>query len=382
MIKSRAYKIVDRAFTNWDSEVKDKWVYDDFKGKEDYIHDWISMTSVQNDEASRQVYVGIGSFDGRLLYSFDRESKAFRDLDYGSVAEPYDAKFHCSLEVDSNGDIYGGLAQFHDIDKQFEAKGGRLVKYIPSTQTYEFLGVPNKGSYIQSIVLDRERRMIYGFTLSPEYFFKYDLSSAQMEVIMTVGNSCELCQAHNPVIDDDGLVWGTYGICRAFAYDTGIDSIRLFAYNPVDGTVDFKKYGLPRLGGGDKGQIDRALNGQDGYLYFGGISGSFSRMNPRTGEITSYGKPCPNKRLAGLCLGKDGCIYGVGGDNYYVTVFRFHMSTEKLEILGRIYDETLQESPVRIHAITITDDGVLYCGENDNNFRSSYLWEVTVETKG
>ncbi|MFC5653299.1 hypothetical protein ACFPYJ_30135 [Paenibacillus solisilvae] len=378
MLKSKAHKIVDHQFNNWENEVEGKWVYDDFLRNEHYRHGWISLTSLLSDEHNKRIYVGLGSFDTNLLYAFDRESGTFRDLNYRAAADPFDAKFHCSLEMDSSGDLYGALAQFHDVDKQFVAKGGRLVKYTPSTSTYEFLGTPVEGAYIQSIALDRNRRRIYGFTLSPEYLFEHDLTTGKSHIVMTVGNSFELCQSHNPVIDDNGYVWGTYGITRAFCYETGIDSIRLFKYNPDDGVVDFLDHGLPRIGSKDKGTVDRAINIGDGYLYFGGVAGSFSRLDPRTGETKSYGKPCPNKRLAGLCLGKDGNIYGVGGDNYYVTVFRFEPQSERLETLGRIFDETIQEGPVRIHTAVMTDDGTLFCGENDNNYRSSYLWEVQI----
>src|SRR5690606_32157026 len=165
---------------------------------------------------------------------------------------------------------------------------------------------------IQSIAMDHKREIIYGYTLSPEYLFEYNMRTRESRIIISVGNSFELCQSHNPVIDDDGKVWGTYGITRAFDYSTGDDSIRLFHYDPETGHVEFLDYGLPRLGDGDKGKIDRAINGQDGYLYFGGVSGSFSRLDPKTGAIKSYGKICTNKRLAGLYRAEDGFIYGVG----------------------------------------------------------------------
>ena len=379
MIKSKAYKIVDEHFDNWNTEVLgDKWVYDDFVRSPKYKEGWISLTSLVNDEANDQVYIGIGTFSANLLYSFDRTKKTFKDHRYKSIADPFDAKFHCSLEMDENGDLYAGVAQFHDVDKQFEAKGGRLIKYETQKQKFKVLDIPVKGSYIQSIALDRQRDIIYGYTLSPEYLFKHELSTGKSEVILNVGNSYELCQTHNPVIDDEGKLWGTYGITRAFTYDPGEDSIRIFSYDPDTGKVQFFDHGLPRIGEGDKGKVDRAINGGDGFLYFGGISGSFSRLNPKTGEVTLIGKPCPNRRLAGLCKGPDGNIYGVGGDNYYATVFRYDPKKEKLEVLGRIFDETIQEAPVRIHTITMTDDGILYCGENDNNYRSSYLWECDI----
>lgn len=380
MIRSRAYKIRDTSFTDWETEVKGKWIYDDFLKRPDYIQDWISVTSLVSDDKNKVLYVGIGSFSGELLYSFDRKSKKFTNLNYQKVAKPYDAKFHCSLELDTDGNLYGATAQFHDVDKQFEAEGGRLVHYDTKGGVYQFPDTPVKGAYIQSISLDTNRRVIYGYTLSPEYFFKHDLQSGKTTILANVGNSFELCQAHNPVIDDEGKVWGTYGITRAFSYETGEDSIRFFYYNQDQDEIKFLKFGLPRLGNGDKGQIDRAINGRDGFLYFGGVSGSFSRLDPRTGLITAYGKPCPNSRLAGLCVDKNGYIYGAGGDSHYVTVFRFDPKTEQMTQLGRIFDETIQDSPVRIHSIAVTDEGVLYCGENDNTARSSYLWECYIES--
>ena len=32
----------------------------------------------------------------------------------------------------------------------------------------------------------------------------------------------------------------------------------------------------------------------------------------------------------------------------------------------------------QIHDVTITPDGVMYAGENDNPRRSGYLWEITL----
>lgn len=138
MLRSKAYKIADAKFPNWEREAEGGWTFDDMKNDGNYAGGWISLTSILNDEANRRIYVGIGSFDNNLLYAFDRENRSFADLQYRSVAEPYDAKFHCSLEIDDNGDIYGGLAQFHDLDKQFAAMGGRLVRYTPSLGRYDF----------------------------------------------------------------------------------------------------------------------------------------------------------------------------------------------------------------------------------------------------
>ncbi len=46
------------------------------------------------------------------------------------------------------------------------------------------------------------------------------------------------------------------------------------------------------------------------------------------------------------------------------------------EKLGEIKDED-QQPMWQCHSIAATDDGVLYLCENDDPYRSSYLWEIT-----
>ena len=49
---------------------------------------------------------------------------------------------------------------------------------------------------------------------------------------------------------------------------------------------------------------------------------------------------------------------------------------EKFFDLGPIYDEERDASPDRIHDIAITDDLVIYAGENDNHYRSGISGNV------
>lgn len=126
------YAIYDQKFDNWKSEVLDRWTYDDFVRDPQYKKKWISITSLAYHQPSDAVYLGIGSFSAELLWKFDRKAKTITSCGYEKVGEPFDAKFHRSLELDGNT-LYGGVALFHDIDKQFTAKGGRLVKYDINT---------------------------------------------------------------------------------------------------------------------------------------------------------------------------------------------------------------------------------------------------------
>ena len=152
------YAIYDQKFDNWKSEVLDRWTYDDFVRDPQYKKKWflplcggkkvalfgtagfggdpdyfnMLLENVKKLLPSDAVYLGIGSFSAELLWKFDRKAKTITSCGYEKVGEPFDAKFHRSLELDGNT-LYGGVALFHDIDKQFTAKGGRLVKYDINT---------------------------------------------------------------------------------------------------------------------------------------------------------------------------------------------------------------------------------------------------------
>jgi outer membrane protein assembly factor BamB len=373
------YKIYDVKFDNWMKDVNDKWVYDDFINDESYKKYWISLTSLAHHKKSNSIYIGIGSFSNELLWKFDRETKKIESLGYEKFADKYDAKFHRSLEVDGDT-IYAASALFHDVDKQFEAKGGRLVSYDITTNKFRLLAIPIDRVYIQSIALDKKSKVIYGFGASPEVFWSYDLKENKSKFIAHIGSGAEFAQAHNPVIDDDGKVWGTYGILRAFAYDVGPDSTRLFCYDPKKDSMEFFKYGLPKDDYDDKARPDTSLNGGDGYIYFGTEAGTLARLNPKSGEVKKLCKPTTSKRLAGLVRNeKDGLLYGACGEDYQVQLFAYDTEKEKLVDMKPIINNETRERPVRIHHMVITDDGVIYAGENDNRDRPGYLWECILD---
>jgi len=375
--KINYHKIYDHQFTNWWTEVDDKWVYDDFIANEDYRKKWISITSLAYDEVNRDVYVGIGSFSNELLWKFNRDTREFTNMGYEKAAAKYDGKFHRSLELDDDGSLYAAIALFHDVDKQFEAEGGRLVRFDTKTQKFDILGIPAEKIYVQSIALDKKRKVIYGFGASPEIFWKYDIRKNESKFIAHIGNSAEFCEAHCPVIDDRGRVWGTYGIVRAFAMQTGPDSVRLFCYDPETEKMEFFKHGLPAVCG-DKGKSDTAINGGDGYIYMGTVGGALVRLNPENAEVKLLGKPCSKGRMAALAKGNDGLLYGIAGEDNQVYLFTYDTVKEKFMDVVPFYDKESGLSPVRIHHMVITKDNVIYAGENDNNTRPGYLWECII----
>jgi hypothetical protein len=57
-------------------------------------------------------------------------------------------------------------------------------------------------------------------------------------------------------------------------------------------------------------------------------------------------------------------------------VIRFDLKTYRYELLGPVADEVT--SCWQIHDIAVGPGGTIYACENDNPYRSSYLWEIVL----
>jgi len=375
----KAHILKNVRFDNGKSIIEEKWDYQDFLNNEKWFNNWISFDCLLYDKRSDFIYCGLANFSTDIFYVFDRKKEVFHSLDFKKIANPYDAKFHRSLVMDKEGKIYGAIALLHDIDRQFEAPGGSIIRYDPSNNKLEKLCIPLPYIYIQAIAIDKERKIIYGTTLTPERLFRYDLTTRKCRDLGIIGNSMQICQAHLPVVDDEGNFWSSWGVTRAFASTPGKNAIRLFKYSPHEDKIHWFSYGIPKIDERDSGYIDVMLNGKDGYIYIGGVSGSLTRLNPQTGETELLGKPCPGKRLSALALGPDGLIYGIGGNENKARVFAFNRKKKRFIDLGPVYDAKLGIYAYQIHDMVITEDLVIFAGENDNPERASYLWECRVK---
>ncbi len=267
-------------FANWDSEVKGKWDYDEFLENENYRAGWISFDSLLYDRKNNLIYCGLAAFDTDILYLYDRNSQRFISLGYSKIADRFDAKFHRSLEVDNEGNIYGAIGLFHNLDRQREAPGGSLVKYDPRTKEINKLAIPIPHTYIQCIALDKDRKIIYGFTFNPEKMFRYDLNTKETTDLGFIGNNMLMSHPHIPAIDDEGNCWGTWGATRAWDDHPGMDAIRLLKYDRKEDRIIWFRHSLPKVSGEDYGTVDSMLNGKDGYIYVGTTAGALVRLNP------------------------------------------------------------------------------------------------------
>ena len=315
----------------------------------------ISTTDLVYHPQSGHIYGGIFNTSGDIFYRFDTETKEFRFLGYNELPgyEKHETKIHKSLAVDSDGSIFFATAT---VSTDRDMPGGKLWRYLPGEERFEFVGIPVPGTYIQTIRLDPERRVVYGGCYPTAVMFRHDLATRRCKTF-------DIALGHIPALDDDGNLWGVWKRSDAegapeylFKYDADADTVT--------------KYDIPWGN-------DCSLNGGDGYIY-GAADGTLRRLNPRTvevGVLTDELRTDEGGRVH-FAMGRHGVLYGVFGNSGLTRVFSYDTRSGELRDYGACID---REQRVRCwipHDACVTADGSLYVGSTDVPHRSAYLWEI------
>jgi streptogramin lyase len=354
------------------------WDYGQMTAHRGRARNWISFDSLTYNPADDCVYCGITDFSNDIFYRYRRAEGKFECLNFLAVTDRYDAKFHRSLELDADGVLWAATAMLHDVDRFGEAPGGAIVRYDTKSGKLEKVAIPFPHIYIQSLVLDRERRLLHGVTFTPEKLFTYKIETGEVIDHGPIGSAIEMAQPERPVIDSRGRLWCTWGVTRAFMDSTGPHPIRLLSLDPDTNAVKYYDHGIGLLGRYDKGRVDGMVAGKDGHVYIGSSLGALYRLDPETANVTYLGKPVLGERMAGMACGADGTITLACG-RPAAHLVRFFPADDRFEVLGEIRDDTIGDRAYQIHDICIASDGTIYAGENDNFRRSGYLWECRVD---
>ncbi len=331
---------------------------------------YVAFTCLLYNRVDGMLYCGITAYDADIFYKFDPRTGEWTSMGWAEVGEQYDVKIHRSLTFDTDGTIYGATACLHDVSRRLDAPGGKIFTFDPATNRYEVLSTPVKYDYIQTITMDTQRRLIYGLTYPVFKFFKYDIDADRVTDFDFIGSI-----THISALDDRGRFWGTWHWTKhcLFCYDPEADEITWFNHSIPNGP-----HGRDIMYPG-AGPVDCMINGGDGYLYIGSTLGELIRLNPDTAACDYLGKPFDSRRMPGLMVGKDGLIYGCGGDGYAGQMFTYDRETNAFTNLGAIYDPELDTSCYRTHDLTVDDENVFYVAETDNPDRSGYLWECRMD---
>ncbi|MDD5597491.1 MAG: hypothetical protein PHV82_06075 [Victivallaceae bacterium] len=378
----KALKLFDYDYGNqWENKVSDHWDYTDFKNNESWRKGWISMDCALYNPNDDRVYLGITSFDADIFRAYDRKKREFVDLGYGSIANKFDAKFHRSLVESNDNCLYAAIALLHDSDNYLKAPGSPIVKYDLSSGTISKMGIPVPHAYIQSIAIDNERDMIYGQCLAPEYAFSFNLKTRESRIIGLLGSGYGgLAQGENIVVDRNGCAWFTWSVTRAWQDQPGPDAHRLCKYDPEKGEMIFFAGGLPKKNG-DYGfaKPEAFFVFNDEYVYASGDNGSFYRIDADSGQAELLFTPVNGirSRLSSLVKTADGIAYGISGRDGKCRLLKVNYSDGSFELLGEIKDSA-GAAMWQCHDIVHAGNNVFYACENDNPYRSSYLWEISL----
>ena len=335
---------------------------------EDRKWNYIALTCLQPSPLGDVLYCGVTNFASDILHAFDLEKKTFRSLGFAELDEPFAIKIHRSLDVGKDGTIYGATACLHDESYRREAPGGMVFRFVPGEEKIEKLVTPSPPDYIQTITLDDERKIVYGFTYPVFKFFAYHIDTGEVEDYDYIGSI-----THISAIDDAGRFWGTWHHRQH----------NLFSYDPETRHINWTRNRLP---GAEKdagrmypgaGPVDVMINGGDGYLYIGSVGGALYRLDPETAEAEYLGKPSPSERMPGLTVWRDGLLLGVTGDEAATNAFVYDREKGSFHNLGPIVAE--DGLPIfRVHDLAVVNDTTLYIAETDVPKRSGYLWEAEI----
>ena len=333
-------------------------------GRERAIH----VTSLLYHPGEDRLYLGLTDMDNDLLYKFDPADSSFTTCDFRRIADEFDVKIHRSLVLDEDGSIIGATAGLHGIPDRHRAGGGKVFRYRPSDNSLDIIARPVEEEYIQSILHDSGRQKVYGFTYPVGRFFVLDLETGKSRSQFIDS------YPHLSAMDDDGCVWATWG-----------QGNQLFKYDPERDEIDWHRTGLPRLAvshltssPSDPGQVDCMINGGDGMIYIGSVSGGLFRLDPASIDVHYLGKPLTGLRMAAMTLGPDGLIYAIGGMEGGTRLISYDREADHFDVLGPIRDGDGM-CPYITHHVVMSDSTTFYSGETDSPGRSGFLWETVLD---
>lgn len=325
----------------------------------------IHFTGVAYDRSYPVVWCGFTSFAGDLLWTFDPKTKNFKSCGFMPLREEHEVKIHRGLQVGPDGCLYFGTAALPTIPQRHDAAGGRLFRYDPKADTYDFLGRPLAHDYIQTIDVDHKRGIIYGATYPCAHFFGWDMESRKLLFSAYTGE-----YPHQVIVDDAGNCWSSYVTVPS------LGTRPLMKYSPHSRKLTWTDVALPGEDRLQDASIDSFVNGGDGYLYIGANTGALFRVDPKKTKAEMIFKPAASRGFGALAPPVRGKIYGIAGTYKTTEVFSYNLDNGDVVLYGPAHDRKRDTTICRPHELVLGPNRCLYCPETDNFERQCYFWEI------
>ena len=78
--KVKAHILRNQKLEGWQERIVGRWTYKDLAANPEWFHGWISFDAVTFNPSDRNIYCGLNSLDGDLLYRFNPETGQFESL--------------------------------------------------------------------------------------------------------------------------------------------------------------------------------------------------------------------------------------------------------------------------------------------------------------
>lgn len=350
-------------FTRW--EQTNGWLND-----ETLREKWISFDCLLYLPQNKLVYVGLTALNGDIFYTFDPHTGEFISLDYPAGGDRYAHKIHKSLQLAPDGFIYGAVATLGDVDIWPFARGGEIFRFNPQVRQFEPVCIPIAHDYIQGIILDKARHILYGDTFPGRKLFRYDLVTGEIRELAMFGN----VSTEQLFLDAQGGLWHHYELAQ------WAGRFPLLRYDPDRDLIEYLNLDLPDIAStGPKASfVDSALMTRDERLYLGTASGALILLNTQKRKLEYLGKPLPGPRLKGLLEMPNGLILGAGGSKYETFLFSYDPATRAFQNLGLIQDTRDGTRCWLAHDACLIDPQTLVIAETDNPQRASCLYRITL----
>ena len=168
-------------------------------------------------------------FGNTALSAYDPkkdQSKVILELDgasalYSNAETPGHGKIHSNIVCDSKGVLYFagymGLSYAHEYTRAYYPKsyaGGALLRYDPSKDDVDYLGIPFPNGAIVALYYDEQRNILNGITVDRAKFFRVNLTTMELNRYESVARMSRVEDRVREMIMDN------QGFCY-FANDVG-----------------------------------------------------------------------------------------------------------------------------------------------------------------
>jgi hypothetical protein len=259
------------------------------------------------------------------------------------------------VEEQYRGYAGGHLYLYDPIHEEGAWRGDRPLKMND-------LGIPVPGDGIYCLAIDLEREVLYGISYPHGHFFLHEVNSgttkdlgAVFRDILFGGPDIRTLRSlpRNLAVDKDGSVYAS------------TDGGKLLRYSPQTRQIRTLEVAIP----GESMQVVEAWAVGDEALYGGTSEGFVFRFNSGSQKLENLGKPLVGQRIRGLTFGKDGRLFGLGGDRHGVNrLFMYNPQTHFFEVLGSVEVDRSPYYAWQAHqfdAMVTSADGTIFMGESD-----------------